>query len=100
MSVGIRNMPSAPDLIILNGILLIFNPAQPSAQALAVSGGKISAVGSTTEIRELAGANTQIIDAAGGTVLPGFIDSHVHLFGGATEPIRVVKSRTPHGLRC
>ncbi|MBO0344187.1 amidohydrolase [Roseibium sp. CAU 1637] len=73
------------DLIILNGHLITFDPDQPSASALAVKTGKILAVGKNPEIKALAGPETKIIDAAGGTVLPGFIDSHVHLFGGSVE---------------
>ncbi|MEO0750500.1 MAG: amidohydrolase [Pseudomonadota bacterium] len=73
------------DIVIVNGRLITFDEAQPDAQALAIRAGRILAVGSTTEIAALADANTKIIDAAGGTVLPGFIDSHVHLFGGSVE---------------
>ncbi|XDZ65895.1 amidohydrolase [Alphaproteobacteria bacterium LSUCC0684] len=74
-----------PDLVVLNGRLLTFDKARPAASALAVQGGKIIAVGTTTDIREMAGPDTRIIDALGSTVLPGFIDSHVHLFGGSVE---------------
>ena len=78
-------MSPTPDLIILNGSLLTFDDATPKASALAIQGGIIVAVGNTDDIRTLAGNGTKIIDAAGGTVMPGFIDSHVHLFGGAAE---------------
>lgn len=70
------------DIVILNGRVITFDG--PDAEALAIKGGKITAVGSTAEIRDIAG-NARVIDAQGGTVLPGFIDSHVHLFGGAAE---------------
>lgn len=78
-------MSTAPDLIILNGALCTFDPDRPDASALAVTGNTISAVGSDADIRALAGRETRILDAGGGTVLPGFIDSHVHLFGGSAE---------------
>ncbi|KIN70468.1 Amidohydrolase 3 [Sulfitobacter noctilucae] len=78
-------MTEAPDIIIRNGRLITFDPEQPDAQALAITGGTLSAVGNDAEIAALAGENTRIIDAQGGTVLPGFIDSHVHLFGGSVE---------------
>lgn len=78
-------MPSIADLIVINGSLLTFDPAQPAAEALAVSDGMITAVGTGDDILDLVGPNTEVIDACGGTVLPGFIDSHVHLFGGAAE---------------
>jgi hypothetical protein len=57
--------------------------AHPTAQAVAVSGNRIAAIGSTAEIRALAGPETRVIDAAGKLVLPGFNDAHVHfLMGG------------------
>ncbi len=74
-----------PDIIIFNGALMTFDPGQPSAQALAISDGKIMAVGGSGTITALAGPQTQMIDAQGASVLPGFIDSHVHLFGGSVE---------------
>ena len=57
----------------------------PRAEAVAVSDGKIIAVGSNTEIEILIGPETKVISARGGTVLPGFIESHMHLFGGASQ---------------
>ncbi|OED50695.1 amidohydrolase [Rhodobacteraceae bacterium (ex Bugula neritina AB1)] len=71
-----------PDIVILNGRVITFDG--PDAEALAIEGGKITAVGSTADIRAIAGG-ARVIDAQGGTVLPGFIDSHVHLFGGSAE---------------
>ena len=78
-------MATPADILILNGTLITFDPAQPKAEALAITGGMITAVGSTADIRELAGPATRVVDAGGHTVLPGFIDSHVHLFGGSVE---------------
>jgi hypothetical protein len=74
-----------PDIIIHTGTLVTFDEAAPQAQALAITGGLISAVGTNADILPLAGPDTQMIDARGGTVLPGIIDSHVHLFGGSVE---------------
>ena len=74
-----------PDIIIFNGALMTFDAEQPQAEALAIAGGVITAVGSTDDILALAAPETRLIDAKGGTVLPGFIDSHVHLFGGSVE---------------
>ncbi|WP_204114963.1 amidohydrolase [Shimia biformata] len=73
------------DIVILNGSLLSFDNTGSQVSALAVKDGNIAALGTDREIRALAGANTRIIDAKGGTVMPGFIDSHVHLFGGSAE---------------
>ncbi|SEP06051.1 hypothetical protein SAMN04490248_12211 [Salinihabitans flavidus] len=78
-------MKTPPDIVILNGNLITFDDANPRTEALAVSAGTITAIGTTAEIRPMAGDATRIVDAAGATVLPGFIDSHVHLFGGSVE---------------
>lgn len=78
------HMPD-PELIIVNGALISFDAATAGATALAITGGTISHVGNDDAIRGVAGPETRVIDAAGGTVLPGFIDSHVHLFGGSVE---------------
>jgi predicted amidohydrolase YtcJ len=74
-----------PDMILLNGPVITFDPARPRAEAVAITGDTITAVGSIEEVRALAGPNTRIGDVGGGTILPGFIDSHVHLFGGSVE---------------
>ena len=54
------------------------NDGTAPAQALAVRDGKIAAVGTTADIRALAGPNTRVIDLDGRTVIPGLIDSHIH----------------------
>ena len=74
-----------PDIIIHTGTLLTFDDNTPQAQALAITDGKITCLGADTEILPLAGPDTRLIDAHGGTVMPGIIDSHVHLFGGSVE---------------
>lgn len=58
------------------------DPAQPLAEAVAVLGDRIVALGQTHEIRALAGPKTRTIDAGQGTVLPGFNDAHVHFLTG------------------
>lgn len=78
-------MAQPPETVILNGRLITFDPGRPRAEALAITGGIIAAVGTTAEMRTLAGPGTRVVDADGATVLPGFIDSHVHLFGGSVE---------------
>lgn len=73
----------APDLIIVNAAVRTMDGAQPKAEAVAVSGNRIAAVGTSAELRALAGPNTRVIDAGGKSVLPGFNDAHVHwLMGG------------------
>lgn len=77
-------MPQA-DRIITNAKVLTMEPDAPRAEAVAMAGDRILAVGSTAEIEALAGPGTDRIDAQGGTVLPGFIESHLHLFIGGAE---------------
>ncbi len=75
----------AADTILVNARILTMNPAQARAEALAISGARIRAVGSGAEIAALCGPATQVIDAGGATVLPGFVESHMHLFSGGAE---------------
>ncbi|MCC5972652.1 MAG: amidohydrolase [Rubellimicrobium sp.] len=73
------------DLVIVNGSVLTMDPARPRASALALSGDRILALGTDDEMRALAAPSARIVDAAGATVLPGLIESHLHLFVGAAE---------------
>ena len=73
----------APDLVILNGRVLTMDAAGTLAEAVAVRGGAIMQVGTTAAIKALAGPATRVLDAAGGTVAPGFNDSHLHFLEGA-----------------
>ncbi|MEM1386641.1 MAG: amidohydrolase [Pseudomonadota bacterium] len=73
------------DIVIVNGRVLTMADTQPRAQAIAIAGQEIVAVGDNEAIRAVASPETRVIDAGGRSVLPGFIDSHVHLFQGAAE---------------
>ena len=78
------NPPANPaDTIILNARIYTVNPQQPWAEAIAISGEKILAVGSAREIQEYRQASTKIIDAQGRLVLPGFVDCHIHFMDGS-----------------
>jgi predicted amidohydrolase YtcJ len=68
----------APDLIVLASSVYTIDDAMPKAEALAVKNGRFVAVGGNDEVRKLAGPATQVVDAAGATVVPGFIDAHCH----------------------
>ena len=80
---------NAADTIILNARIYTVNPQQPSAEALAISGEKILAVGSTNEIQKYRNASTKIIDAQSHFVLPGFVDCHIHFMDGSMGLTRV-----------
>jgi predicted amidohydrolase YtcJ len=73
-----QSFAAAAELIIINANVRTMAPAQPRAEAIAISGGEIIAVGSTKSIRAMAGESTKIIDAGGRLVIPGFNDAHVH----------------------
>ncbi len=78
-------MAERADLIVTNGRVLTMDPANPRAQAVALAGERILAVGNDDAIAALAGPGCRMIDARGATVLPGFIESHLHLFLGGAE---------------
>jgi len=69
------------DLIVVNARVFTVDPAQPRAEAFAVKSGRFVAVGSNADVRNLASARTRVIDAAGATITPGFIDTHCHVSG-------------------
>jgi predicted amidohydrolase YtcJ len=73
--------PSA-DLIVSGGRIWTGDDENPWAEAIAIGGDRILAVGSSTEIAKLQGADTRVIDGAGRLVTPGFIDTHVHFAWG------------------
>ncbi len=80
---------SAADTVILNARIYTVNPQQTWAEALAISGEKIIAVGSTNEIQKYRNASTKIIDAQSHFVLPGFVDCHIHFMDGSMGLTRV-----------
>ena len=68
----------APDLIVINANVLTQDDGQPQAEAFAIHNERFVAVGSTSDVQNLAGPDTTVINAEGMTVVPGFIDSHSH----------------------
>ncbi len=75
-------MTQPADLILHNADIATVDLGRPRAQALAVADGKFIAVGDDADIVSLAGAQTKIVDAHGRTVIPGLIDSHLHVIRG------------------
>ncbi|OCP36203.1 amidohydrolase [Ensifer sp. LC163] len=76
-------MLDTADIIIRNGRILTMDTEAPRAEALAIVGNRIVATGDETTIMALSGPKTRVFDAAGGTVLPGFNEAHMHIFGGS-----------------
>ena len=81
----------APDLIFSNGKIVTVDERFRIAQAVAIQGNRIAAVGSNQEMDRLAGANTRRIDLMGRTVIPGLIDNHMHLLRAATTWLRELR---------
>jgi len=79
-----QHQPAA-DLIITNAKVWTVDKAMPKAQAVAVLGDRIVAVGSNADVDVWRGPQTQVIDAAGKLLLPGFNDSHVHFISGGSQ---------------
>ncbi len=71
-------MPN-PQLVITNADIITMNPAQPRAEAVAVQDGQIVAVGSSVEVAELIGDDTEVVDFGGGVLTPGFVEPHSHV---------------------
>ncbi|MER9440572.1 amidohydrolase [Mesorhizobium sp. M0340] len=79
-------MSSNADLIVTNARVLTMDEGDPTAEAVAIKDDNILAVGDRRTIEgALKGPATKVIDAQGGSVVPGFIEAHMHLFGGAAE---------------
>ena len=76
-----------PDLILINADIRTMDLACPRAGAIAMVAGRILRLGTSADIRAMAGPQTQVIDAGGRLVLPGFQDAHVHLMDGGTDMV-------------
>jgi predicted amidohydrolase YtcJ len=85
------------DLVILHGHVWTVDRAHPQAEAVAVNGNKIVAVGADAQISKWIGPATKKIDAQGNSVLPGFIDAHVHfsIGGGEISGVQLRDAATP-----
>ena len=81
---GLAAAQSAPDRILVNGKILTVDGNFSIAEAVAIRGDRIAAVGANADIRRLAGSGTKVTDLGGKTVIPGLIDNHVHLIREST----------------
>lgn len=78
-------------VLFLNGTIYTMDVQQPRAQAMAVDtrSGRILAVGSDDEVRRLGGQHAALVDLRGRTMVPGFIDAHIHLLETAYRGQRI-----------
>jgi predicted amidohydrolase YtcJ len=77
-ALGTAALSQPPDLVLLDGKIVTVDAESSLREALAIRDGKILALGSTAEIRRLAGPATRVVELDGRTVIPGLIDSHLH----------------------
>lgn len=84
------------DLVLEHGHVVTVDTARPEAQAVAVSAGKIVAVGSDTEVQPYVGPKTAVVDLHGRLLIPGFIDAHAHFMGigEALQELDLTKAHT------
>ena len=68
-----------PELLLYNGVIHTMDPAQPRADAIAMRRDRVLALGSRQEVASLLDGRAQALDLRGSTVIPGLIDSHIHL---------------------
>ena len=72
------------DMVLRHGMIVTMDSTHPSGEALAITGGRITAVGSDADMQRYVGPNTKVIDLGGHLAIPGFIESHGHFTGLGT----------------
>lgn len=87
----------AADTIYHGGPVVTVDHANPSAEAVAVRDGRIVAVGSDADVMKLRGAATDVIDLAGRTMIPGFVDGHAHVNGFGPQAVGANLLAAPDG---
>jgi predicted amidohydrolase YtcJ len=98
---GLAQPRPAADLIITNAKVWTVDKDRPSAQAVAVLGDRIVAVGANAEVETWRGPGTKVMDAGGKLLLPGFNDAHVHLVSGGSQldAVQLTDAASPEEFR-
>ncbi len=89
--------PGAAELIYSGGPIVTVNDAQPSAEAVAVRGGRIMAVGTRAQVEATRGPGTRMVNLEGRTMLPGFVDPHGHVVMGGLQAVGANMLAAPDG---
>ena len=84
------------DLILVNGRVLTVDANDRIAQAVAIAGNTIVAVGTTAEVEHVAAPNARRVDLRGRTVTPGLLDAHAHFSGGGADRLYVLDLSYPN----
>ena len=85
------------DRIIRGGPIVTVNPTQPLAEAVAIAGGRIVAVGSESDVMQHKGEATEVLDLGGRTLVPGFVDGHSHFFALVDVQTQALCASPPAG---
>ena len=91
-----RTAPPRAEMIVTNARIYTADDAQPVAEAMAISGGRLQFVGSLVEAMALRGPATTMVDAGGRTIIPGMTDAHAHLYqlGGVLRQVDLTGTRS------
>ena len=83
------------EVVIKNANLMTMDPGNPRAQAVAMTHGRFVGVGSNEDVEGLVGPDTEMIDVGGKTVLPGFIDGHIHVLSSGVKHVNMADCDVP-----
>lgn len=87
--IGCKTDGPKADLVLSNAVIWTANDNQPIAEAMAISADTIMAIGTQNDIIKFVGPETEVVDADGKFVTPGFIDAHLHLMGGGNSLLSI-----------
>nr|WP_318475314.1 amidohydrolase [Photobacterium leiognathi] len=91
-------LPTYADTIYTGGDIITIDDAQPSAEAVATKNGKIIAVGKMTDLEKYKNVKTNVVDLAGKTLIPGFVDAHGHVFNVGLQALAANLLPPPDGI--
>jgi len=94
---GVTSAAAPADRIIRGGPIVTVDPSRPAAEAVAITGGRIVAVGSEADVMPHRGPGTAVTDLAGRTLVPGFIDGHSHFFTCGEVQVQALCASPPAG---
>ena len=97
VAIACQAAPTPAERIIRGGPIVTVNPAQPAAEAVAIAGGRIVAVGTEADIMGWKGPGTVVTDLAGKTLVPGFVDGHSHFWSLVDVQTQALCASPPAG---